>query len=138
MNVESKQVVAQSSPEKIYNFLTDFNNIGRMLPPGQVQGWQCTSDRCSFNVGGFMQITLAFLERTPYSRIVLGPAADSSAPMPFKMMLSLQPEGTDATRIKVMFDLEGGNPMMNMMLKPKLRDAADKMAEQLQYFGSAL
>ena len=137
MTIESKQVVCQSAPERIYEYLSDFNNIGRMLPPGQVQGWSCTADRCSFQVGGFMQITLAFLERIPYTTIILGPAADTNSPVPFRMGIFMKPEGT-GTRLYVAFEMEGGNPMMNMMLKPKLRDAADKMVEQLQYFGSAL
>ena len=85
-----------------------------------------------------MQLTLTYLERTPDSRIVLVPAADANSPIPVKMSRLLQPDGVGQTRIKVVFDIEGTNPMMNMMLKPKLRDAADKMAEQLQYFGSAL
>lgn len=138
MNIESKQVVAQTSPEKLYDFLSDFNNFSRIIPQGQIQGWQSTADRCSFSIGGYMQISLAYLERTPYSRIVVGPAADASSPMPFKMEINLQNNGGEGTKITVGMNLEGGNPMMNMMLKPKLREAADKLAEQLQYFGSAL
>ena len=135
MTIESKQVVAQTTPEKMYDFLGDFNNLSRMLPTGQMQ--QCTADRCTISVGGFMQLTLVYLERTPFSRIVLGPAADASTPMPAKISFQLQPEGVGQTRVRLVFDIEGTNPMMNMMLKPKLREAADKMAEQLQYFGSA-
>lgn len=138
MNIESKQVVSQTSPEKLYDFLSDFNNFSRIIPQGQIQGWQSTADRCSFSIGGYMQISLAYLERTPYSRIVVGPAADASSPMPFKMEINLQNNGGEGTKITVGMNLEGGNPMMNMMLKHKLREAADKLAEQLQYFGSAL
>lgn len=136
MTVESKPVVAQCSPEKLYDFLIDFNNIVGMAPAGAVE--QCTSDRCTVKVGGFIQLTITYLERTPYSRIVVGPAVDSTSPLPFRLEVGLQPEGVDATRVAITANTEGGNPMMTMMLKPKLKDAVDMMADKLQYFANGL
>lgn len=138
MTIDSKTVVAQTTPEKLYDFLCDFNNLSRMLSVGPVQGLSSTADRCSFSVNGFMQITLTYIERTPYSRVVIGPATDSMSNMPFKCRIVLGANGLDSTQLNIQFEMEGGNPMMTMMLKPKLREAADKMAEQLAYFGNAL
>lgn len=140
MNIESKQVVVSAQAQKVYDFVGDFNNLSRIIPTGngQISNFSCTADRCSFNVGGFMQITLTYLERTPYSQVVLGPAADASSPMSFKLKVNIKSEGMDSSRLTLSFDMEGGNMMMNMMLKPKLKDAADKMAEMLQYYCNAL
>lgn len=137
MNVESKSVVTSASPEKCYDFLCDFNNFSRIIPADKVQNWSCTSDRCSFNVAGFMQLTLTFVERIPNSLVAVGPAADASTPMPFRMNVQLA-HNENGTRISIAFNMEGGNPMMTMMLKPKLREAADKMADMLQYLCNAL
>lgn len=138
MTVESKSVVAQAPAQKIYAFLSDFNNYTRLIPSDKVQGWRVEGNRCSFNVSGFMQLTLEFAECTPYSRIVVAPAANASSPMPFRIVVNLSEEGLDATRVSIAFDLDGGNPMMTMMLKPKLKEAADKMVEQFPYFAAGL
>ncbi|MDO4217707.1 MAG: hypothetical protein Q4D03_05985 [Bacteroidales bacterium] len=138
MTVESKIVSTQASPEKLYNFLGDFTNFTRLVPPGQVQDLKATSDTCSFNVGGYMQITLGFVERQPYSLVAIGPAANGNSPMPFRMNINIYDNGDGTSRVGIVFDLEGSNPMMNMMLKPKLRDAADKLADQLSYFAMGL
>lgn len=138
MNVESKTVQAQASPQKLYAFLCDFNNFSRLIPTGQVQGWKSTADSCSFNVGGYMELTLGFVERRPYSLVSIGPAANGGNPIPFRMNINISDAGYDCSHVQIAFSLEGSNPMMNMMLKPKLREAADKLVEQLQYFAAGL
>lgn len=129
MTIESKSVVAQMPTQQLYTFLSDFNNFSHLVPQDKVQNYSCTTDRCSFSVGGFMQLTLAYVERIPFSRVVVAPAADASSPIPFRLIIDLKPEDALSTRVHVMFDMEGGNPMMNMMLKPKLQEAANKLAE---------
>lgn len=138
MNVESRTVTCQASSQKLYDFLSDFNNFTRLIPSGQVQGWQATGDTCTFTVAGFMTITLTFAERTPYSRIVIAPAASSNSPVPLTATVNLTDNGNDSTRCNMVFDSEGGNPMMTMMLKPKLRELGDTLMDQLQYFSTGL
>lgn len=138
MNVESKTVTCQASQEKLYEFLCDFNNVSRLAPSGQLQGLQTANDTCTLNVAGFMTITLAFAERTPYSRIVITPAADSNSPIPFTATIDLVEKGDDSTECSMTFFSEGSNPMMTMMLKPKLRELGDKLMDQLQYFARGL
>lgn len=139
MEVESKTVQTQASAEKIYSFLSDFNNLSRMLPSDQGAQVQVhDADSCTINVNGFMQVTLSFLERRPYELLVLGPAGNSAQPLPFRMNVHIHDRGSAGSEVQVAFDVEGGNAMMNMMLKPKLRDAANKLVDQLQYFAGAL
>lgn len=138
MNVDSKTVRCQASSLKLYDFLRDFNNFTRFIPNGHVQGWQTTGDTCSFSVGGFLTLKLGFAECTPYSRIVVVPAADSGSPVPIKIIIHLHDNGDDSTSVYMEFESEGGNPMMTMMLKPKLREMGDKLMDQLQYYSISL
>ncbi len=137
MNAESKKVVAQCSAERLYNFACDFRNFQRLLPP-QVEDFQADENTCSFKVGGFVQLTLQYAERTPYSRVALAPAAGSGSPVPFRFILMLTPIDESSCDAQVRAEIEGGNPMMAMMIKPKLRPALDKIAEQIQYFSAGI
>ena len=137
MNAESKKVVAQCSAERLYNFACDFRNFQRLLPP-QVEDFQADENTCSFKVGGFVQLTLQYAERTPYSRVALAPAAGSGSPVPFRFILMLTPIDESSCDAQVHAEIEGGNPMMAMMIKPKLRPALDKIAEQIQYFSAGI
>lgn len=137
MNAESKKVTAQCSAEKLYNFACDFRNFQRLLPP-QVEDFHAEGDTCSFKVAGFMQLTLQYAERQPYTLVAIAPAAGSGSPIPFRLSLLISPVDDLQCNVVVRADLEGGNPMMTMMLKPKLRPALDKVAEQIQYYSAGL
>lgn len=138
MTIESKTVTCQTTPEKLFEFLSDFNNVSRMTPNGQQLDIKTTCDTCTLNVAGFMSITLTYVERVPYSRIVIAPAANSNSPMPFKVAIMFLPNADGSTKCSMMANSEGGNPMMNMMLKPKVREGMDKLLDQLQYFSMGL
>ena len=70
MTIESKKTLINAPAEKIFNFVSDFNNFGNMMPP-QVEGWQTDGNTCPFKISGFMQITLEMVERTPDRKSVV-------------------------------------------------------------------
>ncbi len=131
MTIESKKTLINAPAEKIFAFVSDFNNFSSMMPP-QVEGWQTDGNTCSFKISGFMQITLEMVERTPFSKVVVAPAADSGSPMPFKMVIEMK-EKDSQTDTRIAFDIDA-NPMMVMMIKGKAKDALDLMADQLKYY----
>lgn len=137
MNAESKKVTAQCSAERLYNFACDFRNFQRLLPP-QVEDFQTDGMTCSFKVAGFMQLTLQYAERSPYTTVAISPAAGSNSPLPFRLVLQMTPVDESSCEAMVKTEIEGGNPMMTMMIKPKLRPALDKIAEQIQYYSSGI
>ncbi len=137
MNAESKRVTAQCSAEKLYGFACDFHNFQRLLPP-QVEDFETDGNTCSFKVAGFMQLTLQYAERTPYSLVAVAPASGSGSPIPFRLSLVITPGSETSCEVTVRADIEGGNPMMAIMIKPKLKPALDKIAEQVQYFSAGI
>lgn len=137
MTAESKTVTAQCSAERLYNFACDFRNFQKMLPP-QVEDFQTDGNTCSFKVAGFVQLTLQYAERNPYTTVAIAPAAGSASPLPFRFVMGITAVSESECRVVVRAEVEGGNPMMTMMLKPKLRPALDKIAEQIQYYSAGL
>lgn len=137
MNVESKKVEAQCSAERLYNFACDFRSFQKFLPP-QVEDFTSDGETCSFKVGGFMQLTLQYAERQPYTTVAIAPAAGSDSPVPFRLVLNIDADDETRCRVCVTADISGGNPMMTMMLKPKLKPALDQIAEQIQYYSNGI
>lgn len=137
MNAESKKVEAQCSAEKLYGFACDFRNFQKLLPP-QVEDFQTDGERCSFKVSGFISLSLQYAERTPYTTVAISPAQGGGSPIPFRFVMQITPQDEKSCEVVVRAEIEGGNPMMSMMLKPKLRPALDKIAEQIQYYSAGL
>ena len=62
----------------------------------------------------------------------------SNSPLPFRLALKITPGDDNSCSVVVRAEIEGGNPMVTMMLKPKLRPALDKIAEQIQYYSNGI
>lgn len=137
MTAESKKVQAQCSAERLYGFACDFRNFQRLLP-SQVEDFQTDGETCSFKVAGFMQLSLQYAERTPYTTVAIAPAQGSNSPLPFRLVMKIEAQDESSCGVLVRAEIEGGNPMMTMMIKPKLRPALDKIAEQIQYYSAGL
>ena len=50
-HIESDIVHIGCKPEKVYNFISSFDNFTSLLPD-KVENWQSTGDSCSFEVKG--------------------------------------------------------------------------------------
>ena len=46
MKIESDKSEINKPSSEVYNFLTDFNNFQKLMPP-QVTNWKSTADECS-------------------------------------------------------------------------------------------
>lgn len=137
MTAESKKVTAQCSAEKLYHFACDFRSFQQLMPP-QVEDFQTDGNTCSFKVAGFVQLNLQYAERTPYTTVAISPAYGSNSPLPFRLALNISANDESSCNVVVRAEIEGGNPMMTMMIKPKLRPALDKIADQIQYLSAGL
>lgn len=137
MKVESKQVTARCSAERLYGFACDFRNFQRFLPQ-QVENFTSDGNTCSFTVSGFIQLTLQYAERSPYHTVALAPAAGSNSPVPFRMVLSISAVDDTSCHAVIGAEISGGNPLIAMTLKPKLKPALDQIADQLQYYSSGI
>lgn len=137
MNSESKRVQAQCSAERLYNYSCDFRNFRNILP-AQVEDFQTDGNTCSFKVSGFIQLSLQYAERTPFTKVAIAPATGSNTPVGFRIILNISPVDDTTCYVTVSAEIEGGNPMMAMMIKPKLKPALDKIAEQIQYYSAGI
>ncbi len=131
MNVESKKLAINASPEDIYNIVGNFNNFEQLVP-SQVEGWCSTEDTCSFKVSGFMQITLKMAEKCPYSKVVISPDTSTTSPFPFRLIFEME-ENSSRTDTIASIEVDA-NPMMLMMVKKQMKTAVDTIVEQLKYF----
>ena len=131
MAIESKKTTINTSAERVYAFVSDFNNFGKMLPP-QVEGWQTDGEKCSFKVSGFMQITLAMTEKVPCSKVVVAPDTAGATPMQGKIVFDISSQDTQSV-LKIVVDVDLP-AMAMMMIKKKIQSAIDMVADQLKYF----
>lgn len=126
--IESKREIVNNSPENVFNFLTDFNNFGSLIPQDKIKDYQCTADSCSFVISGMANIGMKIQEKTPPSYIKI--ASHGKNPFDFTMDIKLNPAGENKTEAQIIFN-GNINPFMKMMVEKPLTNFVNMLVDKL-------
>lgn len=127
--IESKTGTVKQKDEKIYNFLSDFNNFKDLIPADKVKNWSSTSDSCRFTVDGIGDAGLKIIEKTPFSLIKI--TSEGNTPIAFSLWLQIKGISESESAVRIVIDPQV-NPMIAMMVKGPLQNFVDMMVDQLE------
>jgi hypothetical protein len=125
--IESRIGIIKESEERIFSFLSDFNNFRNLVPENQVKNWESTADNCSFTVEGIGSVSLRIIEKEPNKLIKI--VSESKKPVPFIVWLQIKEVAEKDSRIKITADVDV-NPLMGSMIKGPLKSFVDSLVEQ--------
>jgi hypothetical protein len=111
---------------KIYQFLSDFNNHQQLMPDS-ITDWASTVDEASFNVQNMLKLSLKIETRISNQEIKIVPAEKPPFDLELKWILSSNDDHTEITFI-IIADL---NIMMKMMASGPLQKLADHETQSL-------
>jgi len=113
--------------QKIYTFLTDFNNFERLMP-GQVVHWKSDAESCSFTIHGMADLALMMGEKREYSKVTYNSAEPS--PFGFSLQFSIEDESTGSfVSCSLTAEL---SPMIKMMVSRPLQNFVTLLVEKLK------
>lgn len=123
------------SQEKVYNKLSDLNNLSSIKErldslkdklDGKVEDLTFDQDSLTVKVQGF-NLTLRIVEREPMKCIKFEGA---QTPIPLNLWIQILPEGEGAAKMKVTIRAEINMFMKAMVSKP-LKEGVEKIADML-------
>jgi hypothetical protein len=126
--IESKIGRISKSDEKIYNFLSDFNNFQQLIPADKVKNWSSSTDSCHFTVDGIGDAGMKILEKTPFSLIKI--TSDRKTPISFFLWIQIKKIDENSSGIKIVIEPQV-NAMILMMVKGPLQNFVDMLIDQL-------
>lgn len=126
MNIETPWKSISTSQKEVFEFLSDMNNLEKMMPE-QVINWKSTNDDCSFTIKGMSDMSMNILERTDASSVKMG--SSSSKPFPFTLHAQIEEEG-DTSRVRLSFDGKV-NAFMSMMIEKPLSNFFNMLLDGL-------
>ncbi|MFO7879484.1 MAG: hypothetical protein ACQES0_09595 [Bacteroidota bacterium] len=127
LEVVSKVGKVPNQAERIFNFLSDFRNFDRLIPPDAAQNWSSDKDNCRFTIKG-QQVGLEIIDRVPDKTIKIRSSEDSV--LPFLFWIQLKEVAAYDTRVRLTIHAEV-NMMMKVMLKKQLQKGLDQLVDQM-------
>ncbi|MBN2818214.1 MAG: hypothetical protein JXP36_04565 [Bacteroidales bacterium] len=128
MRLESKIGKIYAKDEKIFKFLTNFDNFKTLIPADKVSDWQSDGDTCTFTVSPVGKTGFRITEKEEYKLVKLSNLEDTQ--YDFKLWIQLKQIDSDTTASKLTMEVEL-NPMMQMMAKKPLQTFLDTLVDQI-------
>jgi len=126
--IESEKLIIINSQEKIYHFLSNFNNFGKLMPD-QIINWQSTETSCSFTIKGMTDLSMQIKEKIPFHTILI--TSFGKTPFDFELKCTFEALETNKTESQLIFyaDL---NPMLSMMASKPLQNFVNMLNTRLK------
>ena len=122
--LQSETQITQSSTDKLYEFMGDFNNFKHLLPDDKIENFECTNEQCSFGIKGLMPLTIKIKEKVPKSRITF----ETSGLAKFIFTLHINLLQNQTTNVHLEGDM---NPFIKVMAEKPLKELINTMALKL-------
>ncbi len=127
--IESRIGVVKQPADKIFNYISDFNNFKHLIPADKVSDFESTTDSCKFRVEGIGQAGLRIMEKDPHKLIKITSDEETA----FDMLLWIQIKELEPgdSRMKITTEVKL-NPMMAAMAKKPLKNLVDTLIDQAE------
>ena len=121
------QIKAVPHPgEKIFNFLSDFDNFGEVLPQDKIKNWKSFGDHCTFELEMVGEVGLRIVEKTPHDTIKF--VAEGNTPVDFNLWVQIKEVDKSDSRIKLTIKAEM-NPMIKMVASGPIKKFLEVLAD---------
>ena len=124
--IETDKVEINSSAENIFKFLSEINNLEKLMPE-QVVNWQSAGDECSFTIKGMGNIAMRIAERIPTSQVKI---VSTKGILKFNLNCLIE-ENADKCNTQLILEAEL-NPMTKMMVEKPLGNFFNLLIKKLK------
>lgn len=126
-NYKSNLITVQKTQSEVFNFLSDYNNFGKLMPE-QVTNWQSTDTECSFTIQGMASLQMKIVERRANDLISM--ESFGKTPIKFTLFVNIAAINDESCTALVSIDADI-NPMLKMMLDKPLSNLVEKLATKI-------
>ncbi|CAN5461117.1 hypothetical protein BH11BAC2_BH11BAC2_23910 [soil metagenome] len=116
--IESDKATIGQSSKEVFMFLSDFNNIGKLMP-SQVVNFETDGTTCRFTIQGMATLGMSYASRTPNTEVVM--TRHEKAPFDFNLICKINELTASSTELQLFFDADL-NPFLKMMAEKPLRN----------------
>ncbi|MEO8148049.1 MAG: SRPBCC family protein [Bacteroidia bacterium] len=126
-NINSETVQINTSAEQLFNFLSDFNNIQKLMP-SSITDWESNVEGGSFTITGMANIGLKIDEKIANTKVKM---IRTKAPFDLNLICNIGEVNTTTSTLQILLEADL-NMMMKMMAETPLRNFINILANNCQ------
>lgn len=125
--ITSKTKTIKASANQIYHFLSDFNNLQKLMP-SQVTNWNSSMTTCTFTIQGMA--TLNMKQGNNEEAKLVQMVADGKNPFHYDLNNHIEAINENESNVNIVFNADM-NPMLAMMAKKPLENFINILVDEL-------
>ncbi len=130
MKIEGNKASLAAVPQKVFAFLSDFDNYEKLMPE-QIVNWKSDKETCAFTVKGLADLSLKFARKEPNHLLELVP--NGKTPVNFTLLVHLENDPLNDQKTIAHVDVDADlNPMLAMFAKKPLENLANTITSELE------
>jgi len=126
--------------EVVYQFLSNFNNLGKLLnesvlqqitaqaPQIKIESFEADTNSCRFTIGGHGEAGFEIVNREPFKTVKI--VGSGKLPAEITMWIQIVPVSPYQSKMRITLHA-GLNMLMKMVAGKKLKEGVDKLADLL-------
>ncbi|OYT15612.1 MAG: hypothetical protein B7C24_12160 [Bacteroidetes bacterium 4572_77] len=126
-NISSNTQRVNASAATIFEFLSDFNNLEKLMPE-KVSNWSSTMTTCSFTIQGMATLNMKQGENKTNKLVQM--IAHGKNPFHYDLNNMISPQGDNACDVQIVLNADM-NPMLAMMAKGPLKNFVNILVSEL-------
>ncbi len=126
-NIISETKRVKTSATTIFEFLSDFNNLEKLMP-SKVTNWSSTADSCSFTLDGMATLNMKTGSNKTDSLVQM--VATGKNPFHYDLNNLIEAKGDNECDVRIELNADM-NPMLAMMAKKPLNKFIDILVSKL-------
>ncbi len=123
----SKAQKVNASSTKIFEFLSDFNNLEKLMPE-KVTNWDSTMTNCSFTIQGMATLNMKQGEMKQDSLVQM--VASGKNPFHYDLNNHIKSLNDESCEVQIILNADM-NPMLAMMAKKPLENFVNILVDEL-------
>ena len=125
--ITSKTQIVKASASKVFEFLSDFNNLEKLMPE-KVTNWSSTMSSCTFTIQGMATLNMKQGENKTDSLVQM--LAHGKNPFHYDLNNHIEAKGDNECEVHIVFNADM-NPMLAMMAKKPLENFINILVSEL-------
>ncbi len=131
--LESEKATINKSSKEIYDFLSNFSNIGSLMP-SQVINFETDGDTCKFTIQGMATLGMKYSTKTPNSELIM--SKHEKAPFDFNLICKIKELTSNSSEVQLLFDADL-NPFLKMMAEKPLTNFINLLLNRYKEIASS-
>lgn len=123
----SNTQIVQTSASRVFEFLSDFNNLEKLMPE-RVTNWSSTMSNCSFTIQGMATLNMKQGDNKPDSLVQM--IAHGQNPFQYDLNTHIEALDENQCKVQIVFNADM-NPMLAMMAKGPLKNFINLLVAEL-------